>query len=309
MESKLEITTMLEEQNGLDESIFILNLPAAKLCTHGCRGCITGNLEANLDENLPINDIKGIIDYFHQNYKTRFITVNGRGDPFHPRLKEETLEKIEYATSKNIQSYIFTAGDNLDSRVCDILAENKSNVMISLFGNQFIDSKFFEGQEYTGKEKTIAENIRRLIERYNSDTLNPKKGVTRIGMNYVISERDLEDEQKIKDLKEKANQNNIFFICNTNFHFNYSKDTQNRMRELANKYSDFHLEHSTAVNGQCRMGSGSSATVDYNGALYKCPYMNGIGDGNFMKLSEEDRKKVLGNYLKNNEYACVLRKV
>jgi len=77
---------------------------------------------------------------------------------------------------------------------------------------------------------------------------------------------------------------------------------------LAMKYSDFGLRHSTAVDGQCQMGAGSSATVDYNGEMYRCPYKKGKGGGRFTRLSENQIKEILDRYMQDRGYACVLRR-
>jgi len=188
-EKKLEITKRLEElaeEGVLDRTITILNLPAANYCEkraeiveqldgtlkQACEGCVTQGIISK--DRLTLEQIKNIIDFFAENYETRFITINGRGDPFEPRLKEETLEKIRYAHTKRIQAYVFTAGNNLDEATCKFLAKHRVNVMISLYGNQFIDADFFSGKEYPSANKPlqsqadIAANLRRLISAYLS---------------------------------------------------------------------------------------------------------------------------------------------
>lgn len=325
MELKLEITKKLEDiRDSLDNSIAILNLPAANLCEkrtemvraadggleQACKGCISQNIK--IGERLPIGKLKEIVDFFSEDYQTRFLTINGRGNPFHPSLKKETLDKIAYASSRGIQSYVFTAGTNLDEGTCKRLAEHKANVMISLFGNKFIDEDFFKGKRYPSareplqNQAKIVRNLRMLIKTYVSSS--PGKGITRIGMNYVISESDMEDESKVRLLKEAANRNGVFLICNTNFLPHPNQKIRKRMQDIAIKHSNFHLRHSTYVNGRCQMGAGSSATVDYNGELYRCPYMDGKGDGKFQELSENQIKRVLSRYMKDRKYACVLRR-
>ena len=80
------------------------------------------------------------------------------------------------------------------------------------------------------------------------------------------------------------------------------------MERLAIEYNNFHLRHSTVVNGQCQVGAGSSATVDFDGELYRCPYMSGKGDGNFIKLPTEEVKKIIEGYMHNRQYVCVMRR-
>src|SRR3989338_4174868 len=101
MEIMLEITQKLKDMSDkglLDNSIAILNLPARNLC--------------NKRAEKVIGD--------SGNYETKFITINGRGDPFHPNIRQETLEKINYAYKNGIKSYIFTAGNNLDITLSEI---------------------------------------------------------------------------------------------------------------------------------------------------------------------------------------------
>ncbi|MFC1732846.1 radical SAM protein [candidate division KSB1 bacterium] len=312
MEHKLEINKWLEQlddEGKLDNSLAVLNLPDARLCTHGCPGCITKGAKVNLDEKLSSDETKQVIGYFAKHYGTKIITINGRGDPFHPKLKETTLEKIRYAAKKGIRSYVFTAGDNLDEKTCQELFKYRANVMISLFGNKFIDAEFFEGKEYSGKDSMYAENIRRLIESYRTSPNKTEEGITRIGMNYVVSENDLNDESKVRNIKEAADKNGIFLICNTDFNLHDNPEIQQQIEKLASKYSSFNLRHSTAAGNKCRMGAASSATVDYNGKLYKCPYMDGEGDGNFFEMKKEGKlKRILEGYLQNRDYTCVLRK-
>lgn len=331
VEKKLEITKKLEDlaQEGtLDRGIAILNLPSANYCEkraeriyvngklqQSCFGCVTQSIKSS--DYLGIEDIKRVIDFFAEQYRTRFITINGRGDPFNPKLREDNLEKIRYAHERyGIQAYVFTAGNNLDERTCQSLAENEANVMISLFGNWFIDSNFFVGREYPTaprplqNQAEIAVNLRRLIATYKGHPNQPEEGTTRIGMNYVVSERDLVDGgAEVRALKQAANDSGIFFVVNTNFQKHPDDETQRLFEEFAHDYSDFHLRHSTAVNGQCQMGAGSSATIDYDGILLRCPYMDSKeGDGKFQDLSPEKIKEVLGKYMGDRSYPCVMRK-
>ena len=332
METKLEITHELEklaEEDKLDSKIAILNLPTANYCEkraervlneqgeleQSCLGCIHNELKST--SRLSKDRIEEVIDYFAKNHGTKFITINGRGDPFFPTLKPETVHKVQYAYQNyNIQSYIFTAGDNLDEQTCRILAESDANITISLFGNKFIDADFFAGKEYASAEKplqnqaNIAENLRRLISTYRASPNQPKEGTTRLGMNYVVSESDLQDDgRKVSALKQVANENGLFFVCNTPFEKNSDSAIQQRLETLAHQHSDFNLQHSTAVKGQCQMGAGSSATVDYDGTMLRCPYMdNKDGNGKFQELSQEEREQILEKYVQDRAYLCVMRK-
>jgi hypothetical protein len=328
MEPKLEITRKLEDlRNVLDSTIAVLNLPAANLCEkraevvrlpegtleQSCKGCITQKIKPG--ESLPFDKIKEIIDFFIENYDTKIITINGRGDPFHPELKEESLKKIRYASSKGLLSYAFTAGNNLDEKTCRALAKHGVNVMLSLFGNNFIDAGFFKGKRYESSsgrlqnQKRIADNLRRLISAYENSNNQPENGITRLGMNYVVSENDMKDKgEKIGSLKEAANENGLFFVCNTNFESHPNLEIQTRLEALAVKYSNFHLRHSTFVNGRCQMGAGSSTTVDFDGEMYRCPYMCGKGDGKFQETDKKQINSILEGYMKDRDYVCVLRR-
>ncbi|OIO25277.1 hypothetical protein AUJ14_04640 [Candidatus Micrarchaeota archaeon CG1_02_55_22] len=261
------------------------------------------------------DEIMEAIDWFAKNYDTRIITVNGRGNPFHPLLKEETLLKIHHAGKLGMKAYVFTASDNLDEELCKELADTGTNVMISLYGNKFIDAGFFSGKEYAPApakglqdEAAIANRLRLLTKAYKESSNQPPEGTTRLAMNYVVGESDLRDESKLRDLSTAASENNVFFVCNTPFVRNKSLEIQNALEELAAQYTHFHLSHSTAVDGQCQMGAGASATVDYNGALYRCPYFAGGGDGNFLELSDAQRRTIVGKYLNDRNYACVMRR-
>ena len=330
-EKKLEITKKLEEfalDGTLDSIIAILNLPSPNYCEkraekvyvnrrlqQACLGCVTQGIKSR--GNLGIKEIKRIIDFFAEQHGTRFITINGRGDPFNPKLKGDNLEKIRYARQQhNIQPYVFTAGNNLDERTCQFLAANETNVMISLFGNSFIDADFFKRKEYPNAPKPlqnqaeIAKNLRGLIQVYREHPNQPKEGTTRIGMNYVVSERDLEEGgAKLMALKQAANENGIFFVCNTNFQKHHSTSIQELFEKIAYEYSDFHLRHSNSVDGRCQMGAGSSATIDYDGMLLRCPYMGSEqGNGRFQYLTAEEIRKVLKKYMEDRSYPCVMRK-
>jgi sulfatase maturation enzyme AslB (radical SAM superfamily) len=331
MEKKLEITSKLEElghSDSLDSIIAILNLPTANFCEkrgervltqdgskQSCEGCITQGIKSP-NRMAPLL-IKKVIEFFAQNYGTRWITINGRGDPFHPELKSETIEKICYARRQwDIGSYVFTAGNNLDEATCRILAEHGVNVMISLFGNQFINADFFYGKKYFKREKPfqdeaeIAKNLRRLISTYKESSNQPKSGTTRIGMNYVVSPSDLDDKhQKLKELKAAANEQDLFFACNTPFSPHQEEAIQLELESLAREYSNFHQRHTTAVNDQCQMGAGSSATVDFDGTLLRCPYMDNQkqGDGKIHDLTESKLKKVLSFYMQDRSLPCVMR--
>jgi hypothetical protein len=326
MELKLEITKKLERRgSSLEDSVAILNLPAANYCEkraemiqlddgileQACPGCISQGLDVK--DRLSIEEIKQVIDYFATNFGTQFITVNGRGNPFHSKLAPETLEKVQYAHSKGIHSYVFTSGNNLDENTSQVLANCGTNIMISLFGNRFIDANFFKGKLYPKSQKPlqnqaeIAGNLRRLIEIYKQSN-QPEEGTTRLGMNYVVSETDLKNRQNVEELKIAANENGLFFVCNTDFQAHQNLNTQRHLEQLAVEQSNFQLRHSTQVNGQCQMGAGSSATVDYNGELFRCPYMSGMGDGRFITLPDNQIKEIMEGYIQDRGYVCVLRR-
>ncbi len=325
MQHKLEITKKLEDlEDSLYEDGFvaILNMPTANKCEkraeivvvngeprQACRNCVTQGIKSG--RRLSLHESAVIVDYFADNFRTLFLTVNGRGDPFHPELKAETLGKIGHARKRGMQSYVFTAGNNLDDTTCETLADNEVNVMISLYGNRFIGHEFFEGTVYpksTGRlqnQAEIAENLRRLMKAYKNSK-QPEHGTTRLGMNYVVLEEDLCTE-RISALRQAANANGIFFICNTPFEQHPDPYVQDQIRKLTREYSDFHISHSTGVNGQCQMGAGSSVTVDYDGTFYRCPYMSGRGDGNFLMLSEPERRAIVKGYLTDRGWVCVMR--
>ncbi len=329
MERKLEITKRLEElaeENALDSSTSVLNIPSANYCEkrkeivyvdgkkqQSCYGCVTNQIA--MEEGVGFDVIRKGIDFFKENKDTRFITVNGRGDPFHPILKELNLQKIEYAKELGIGTYVFTAGNNLDDRTCQILADTGTNVMISLYGNRFIDAEFFDGIEYPSKAESpyqnqarIVENLRRLIDAYKKSDNQPEEGLTRIGMNYVVSEKDLEDGgAKVAALKKAANENGIFFVCNTHFGRHDDDETQLLLEKMVDQYSDFNLKHSTFVDGRCQMGVGSSATIDYDGKILQCPYQNNSeGNIKFQDSSVKEIEKELKSHRRDGP-PCKIR--
>jgi len=316
---KLEITKKLERMakkptrfgSLLEDSVAILNLPAIFRCQKGCTGCVmkgNSNIDMERKHRAPLWIILKTIARFRENFGTEIITVNGRGDPLHPSLVDETLEKIAFANSREVGSYIFTAGENLDDELCRMLAWQEANVMISLFGNSFVDADFFNGKEYRGKERTIARNIRNLIEAFRRSTKKPEEGLTRIGMNYVVSEKDVPDQRRLRALRSAANENNIFFVCNVNFREETDPKLREKIREIAKQNSDFGLEHSTYVDGVCQMGAGSSITIAPDGEIYRCPYMLDGSDGNITTITLERLQRILSGYIRDRRYSCVLRK-
>lgn len=316
MELKLEITRKLEKlatpspgrfRNRLRESVAILNLPAPYYCEKGCSGCCnkgSPNALKEKTERLPLPKIKEIMDFFSSNYQTDFITINGRGDPFHPAVAADTMEKIAHAKSRRMQAYIFTSGDNLSEGICRALAESRVNVMISLLGNKFLDADFFRGAEYVGADREVAENIRLLLRAYNEAPGPAESGTTRLGMNYVVSAWDLKNPEKLRALKAAANENGIFFVCNVDFFGPVDPE----LSKFANENSNFGLSHSTFVDGRCQMGAGSSITIAANGDIYRCPYMLEGSDGKITEMSEERMRAIIYSYLNERKYSCVIRK-
>jgi MoaA/NifB/PqqE/SkfB family radical SAM enzyme len=322
VEKKLEITRRLEARaapngnfkNRLRGTFSILNLPAPFHCGRACKGCINrqpGARKTLEEENrgaLSPQQTKDIISLFAEKYGTLFITVNGRGDPFHPKVAEETLEKISHANSLGMQAYVFTAGDNLDARTSRFLAESGTNVMISLFGNQFLGAEFFDGEAYSRRDAKVAANLRTLIAEYMSSSNQPEDGITRIGMNYVLGPDDADDHTRLARLKLAANQNGIFFICNRDFDTGAHAEHNGVLTALARAYSDFGLPHSTFADGVCQMGAGSSITIAANGDVYRCPYMLEGSDGNVLSMGEDGITLLFARYLANREYCCIVRK-
>ena len=321
MKKKLEITKRLEKivkpnkniwlSSKLDAPVAILNLPAVYACGKGCAGCIMDDGSIMLDEietKLPIHVILEQISYFARAHDTRFITINGRGDPFHSLVKNETIEKIECAYANAMQAYVFTAGDSLNPELSKFLADHTANVMISLMGNDFIDSGFFEKKQYDGRDAETAGNLRTLIRTYRESDQQPQPDATRVGMNYVVSEEDLISPNKLRELRKAANENGIFFVSNLNFWPESDQDIREKLREFAIENSDFGLSHSTAVNGVCQMGAGSSITIAANGDIYRCPYMLKGKHGNISNMTSGDVRDLILRYQKDPRYACVVRK-
>ncbi|HII88514.1 TPA: hypothetical protein HA253_02895 [Candidatus Woesearchaeota archaeon] len=355
LEHKLEITKRLEDlaQEGMLRDplkVVILNLPDANYCEkraervysaqedariQSCRGCVHNGLKS--PERMAPEEIDAVIDTFAHQYGTRFVTINGRGDPFHPSLREATLHKICYGAEHGMTAYIFTAGDHLDEETCQTLARHGANIMISLYGNRFLDAGFFEEKHYRTAdevktalrvqgvlhgvsdtvlakvkiqdEQGIAENLRRLISTYQQSEHQPEPGTTRIGMNYVVTESDLGDQgAKVRALKHSANEHGIYFVCNVPFERErYDPVTWMRLKTMAEQYSDFGKSHSTTVDGQCQMGAGSGVTVDFNGAMLRCPYMpTSEGKGKFLDLTPAERDICIAKFREETR-ACVMR--
>jgi len=299
---KLEVTDLLESmQSVLDTSVAILNLPDMNCCDKNCNGCVVKDVEYDESKRMSFERVEEVISYFSMMYGTRMITINGRGDPFHPKVKKYTLEKIRTAISSGMLSYVFTAGDNLDEETCEFLAKRDVNVMISLFGNKFIDADFFNGKG----DDEVSSNLRMLIKALKGRS---KNGFTNVGMNYVITEEDLKNKKKVRQLKKEANKNGIFFVCNLDFFPTKDEKLLEKLKKFAKNNSDYGLPHSTFVNGRCQMGAGSSVTIDYDGTFFRCPYLTGEGDGNYLKMGSDERKELVDKYIKDREYSCVFRK-
>jgi len=328
---KLEIPKKLEDlakEGTLDRIIAILNLPAEFHCEkfyekrqspdglwiQSCKDCVA---EKDIPKTrLQIDKIKEIIDYFASNQGTNFIAIPGRGNPLHPKVREETLEKIRYASTKGLQSYLFSASNGLTEDICRTLAEKGTNVMMSLRGNPFIDAEFFSGKNYpisTGNKQNkarIAENFRRLITAYRESPNQPESGTTRLAMNYVVTEADLIDNGKrINYLKQATLDSGILLVTNPEFDIytnpKISAETRERILSLTSP-------HSTMVNGQCRMGARSSLTIDSDGKILRCPYLpRELGYGNVLtkdgRLDIERIQRALTEYASGKAYACVAR--
>jgi MoaA/NifB/PqqE/SkfB family radical SAM enzyme len=323
----LRITRELEqlaEEGTLDERIAMLNLPGPNLCgkrlewrvdddgelRQSCEGCVTQPL-GNRAHWLDDETVRGLIDRFAARYETRWVTVTGWGDPFHPVVKPQTLLKVAFAHERGLGSYLFTAGDNLDQATCDFLARTKTDVMLSLYGNPFLDARFFEGKTAysSGRgriqdEARIAHSFRRLIASLRQEPL--PAGLTRVGMNYVLTKRDLRDQSRVQELKAAANEHGVYFVANLDFKQNPDEKVQERLVSLAQSVNGSRA-HSTMVHGHCRMGVGS-VTVAYDGTLYACPYLSGEGDGNINLLDEAGLDWIVRGYMADRRFACAYRK-
>ncbi|MBU0526970.1 hypothetical protein KKE92_00680 [Candidatus Micrarchaeota archaeon] len=316
---KLEITKKLETMakkparfgSLLEDSVAILNLPAIFRCQKECTSCVMQGrprIDREKEGRLPLWMMLKAISRFRESFGTKFVTINGRGDPLHPSLVDETLEKIAFSNSRGIGSYIFTAGENLDDEVCRMLAWQGANVMISLFGNAFVDADFFDGKKYQGKEGIVAKNIRTLISAFERSEKQPEEGLTRLGMNYVVGEKDIVNQSRLMSLRAAANEHGIFFICNVNFREETDRLLRKKIREIAKQNSDFGLEHSTYVDGVCQMGAGSSITIAPDGEIYRCPYMLDGSDGNITTITLEKLSRILSGHIRDRKFSCVLRK-
>jgi len=211
--------------------------------------------------------------------------------------------------------YIFTAGNDLDRETSEFLAYHGVNVTMSLLGNPFIDADFFNGKQYPKgrmvprklqNQAAIANNLRYLIGQHQGQCTQPSEGIVRLAMNYVLTEADLRDASKVRELKQAAEENNIAFVCNLPFEKHPEAPKQAWMEKLAAQINE-NRPHSTYVKGCCQMGAGSSATVDYDGRLFRCPYMTKYHFGNFLTRDSTEKSEILARFLRDKRYICTLR--
>jgi sulfatase maturation enzyme AslB (radical SAM superfamily) len=309
MERKLEITRKLEMMGRaeLKRRVAILNLPAPFHCTKKCTGCIArGKTRLEAAGKKDWSKMKPFVEYFSDEHGTRFISINGRGDPFHPSVRDETMEKIRYVRGMGIQSLVFSSGDNLDDEVIGFLIEHEVNVMISLFGNGFVDAELFDDKRYGAEDRKIADSVMKLVKA-NGRNLPRLRGTTRVGMNYVLSPGDLQQPSRMINLRKAAVENDVFFICNLNFVPEKDEEVRERLMVLAEENSNFRMHHSTEVDGVCRMGAGSSLTIAANGDIYLCPYMFENSDGNVFELSLGEIRGIIEEHRGMRPVRCVLR--
>ncbi|MBN2121498.1 hypothetical protein JW721_00360 [Candidatus Micrarchaeota archaeon] len=322
MQKQLEIMHAMQNiastHNGkmsLRRKFRILNLPGTFHCEEQCRKCINREGSAanahfrELNGKLPMKATKQLISLFARRFGTKFVAISGRGDPFHPRVAQETMQKIAHATSEGVRSYVFTQGNNLSPQICRFLSNHGVNVMIGLAGNNtFIDEKFFKGAAYGGRSAEIATSLRTLFLAYTYCSNPPAYGLTRLGMNYVLGINGEPDLDKLAALKDAANGNGIYFVCNTPLHSEEGRKHKRKMAALALAYSDFNLPHSTYADGRCQMGAGSSITIAPNEDVYRCPHMMEGSMGNIMLLKEEPLTALFSRCLGDRRHACVIRK-
>ncbi|MBI2572331.1 hypothetical protein HYV86_00565 [Candidatus Woesearchaeota archaeon] len=345
----LEIVADLEQvaraaRLDLNQLPYILNLPDVNVCekrsqyvfendkkVQACRGCVTSPFAGD-DRILSLDQSIMILDFAKEHFDIGWITINGYGDPLSGAvmpdgntIKQRTIAKIQHAARLGVRSYVFNAGDNLDPQTADIFVENGVNVMWSLFGNKFVDADFFGGREYdeplqlrgTAQQQNparIAANLRDFISTMNRKAHSPKDGITRLGMNYVFTEHDRENPQRVERLSQAAQEHGIAFMCNTPF-----GTTDIILKQAAKQYVPNQRSHSTSVYvpslgmEQCQMGAGAVITVGAYGNIGQCPYVAPHQDlqqnGNIVLKNGGINLQLLENITRhlNREYLCLPR--
>jgi hypothetical protein len=217
------------------------------------------------------------------------------------------MHKISCASELGIQALLFTSGDHVDPELAASLARHRSNLVVSLFGNPFVDADFLADHTvHPAFSEPAARGLYYLMSAY---ALEPESESTRIAFNYVVSESDLRDPTRLAALKVAIESHGFCLVCNTDFFpEKYHADVWAALGRLAIEYSTLGNPHTTVVDGVCQMGAGSSFTIAANGDIYRCPYLVGNPDGNITVISPEELDGLISKYKLHREFACVFRR-
>lgn len=175
-----------------------INLPPS--CNYRCEFCLSGMNGIQLPRNaLTSTEIHNIIDQA-QPLGINYIEISGEGEPIiYRRLLEDI---IPYASSRGIESLLFTNGSLLDRGFIEMLIQNNASLAISL---EHMDRERYE--HFTGRQgsyDTAIANInlaREMFRPYTIMRANHEGNyyVMRLAIHSIVTSENIDEIPQIRD--------------------------------------------------------------------------------------------------------------
>jgi len=236
--------------------------------------------------------------------------IPGEGEPFY--YFDEIREVIDYASSKELITILYSNGTLFDEEKLKFLHDNNVSLIVSC---DSLNPDNFKYLTKVGDIHKVRENLEMARKIYGpSAKRESNTKYTRLGLITIVSEQNMGD---VKEIHEFAGED-FFYIVNTlvkigggedNWDTLVGKTEYSDFMKVAKEYSDTFLGGITTPwnDGNCAAFH-NGITITANGDIQICPAVVKKPLGNVKDFSVEEIWNKQQELVKKIDYWCIARK-
>jgi sulfatase maturation enzyme AslB (radical SAM superfamily) len=180
-----------------------INLPGR--CNYSCTGCLSG-MNQNQASNCQISQTEQIFSWIDQAryLGARHIEISGEGEPllFRPAL----MRIIQYATTNNIHTTVFTNGSLIDRPFLEFIRDNDASLAISL---SEINSERYRSFNHNGNLDQVLQAITNAREILGGPIIENNQLVYPFVVHAMVTPNNLNEIPLLSESLEEE----ILFSC------------------------------------------------------------------------------------------------